>query len=1182
MAGADEYMIREYLLGRLTEAEEEQVELRLLTEPAFAEEYDIVVDELTDSYIAGKFEGEDLKRVEEYFFKSAERRDKLKFALALKQRRSEMVTVKGHKRSFRPYLAIAASLLLLVGGFYVWRALSSRSEVDRGLAALQSAFREERPVEARISKFDYAPYLITRGPGTGKIDQDELRRAELTLLDAVKKNPTPAAHHALGKVFLAKRDFERAIEQFDEVLKGDPKNPQLHSDLGVAWLEKGKIDRNEPEGGKGLEELARSLEHLNKALELNPNLLEAIFNRAICRQYIGSRKQAEDDWRNYLAKDSKSPWAEEARRNLKVLEQQGNASPRNKEQLLSGFLEAFQNRDDETAWQLIGTSRDDLSGTNIFQQLLDAYLDHATNGQQSEAARELQKLSYVGEIAVRKGDEHYDADIATGVRMLSPKQLVTLVQARALMKTGYEMYAQSRLTEAVDVFEKAAKTFEQSSDHVEVSHARFWTAYSYVEGLDTQRGLAILTDLMRHCEQHNYRWLLMKTLQKTSSAKYNLKEYSNAIDYAIRALGLAQQMGDGIGTFDALDMLTELYRSINNYSQALNSIARSQPLLACCAFNPIKVWRHYAIVALAFHSAGLSAAAIDSQQEAVGRALATGETTMVCVSYAHLGLMYGRAGNYDEGLKNTQLAYNTAVAHSTEARGKEMMAYSSLQTGHLYRDEGRCVEALQKYDESIGLYESLKFPAQLYQAHKGRLVCYINEGKNSEASEEVNAVLALAERNRSTIFEGENRNRFFDIEQRVYDIGIAFAFEKLSDEQRAFAYSEDSRARSFLDLMLRARVVGRNGTGPVEDLGSRPLPWTEIKQRLPDKSQIIEYSVLADRTLIWVVNNEGLHVKETNITQASLEDKVRRYVNSITDPASQEDSAKQARELFHLLIEPVEGFLDRAKQLAIIPDKSLNELPFGALVSADNKYLVEDYCMTYSPSATVFILKSTQASGNVLNRPERLLSIGNPSFDRRAFPSLADLPAAEREARVIAGYYHESRMLLGPTARKRAVIDAMAGSDVVHFALHAVEDEHSETLSRLILAKDPDEIADDDVGALQACEIYGLKLQRTRLVVLSACRTGTGRYYRGEGTFSLARAFLVSGVPLVVSSLWPVDSQITADLMISFHNYRKQKHYTSARALQQAQLDILALPNDRLRQPYYWASFTAQGGYAKF
>jgi len=195
MVQAEEHKLRQYLLCQLAEAEEEQIEVRLLTEPGFAEEFDIVVNEITDDYIADKFEGAERKQVEDHFFKSSERRDKLKFALALKERKYELRADKGRKKSsFGPYLAIAASVLLLAGGgFYIWRVSSSNAELNKGLAALQSAFREERPLEARVSDFNYAPFANQRGgPGTEKIDQNELRRAELTLLDALKRTPTPA------------------------------------------------------------------------------------------------------------------------------------------------------------------------------------------------------------------------------------------------------------------------------------------------------------------------------------------------------------------------------------------------------------------------------------------------------------------------------------------------------------------------------------------------------------------------------------------------------------------------------------------------------------------------------------------------------------------------------------------------------------------------------------------------------------------------------------------------------------------------------------------------------------------------------------------------------------------------------------------------------------------------------
>ena len=67
MAGAEEVNLRKYLLGQLTEAEEEQIEIRLLTDSDFAEEFDIVVDEITDDYISGKFAGDELEQVESIF-----------------------------------------------------------------------------------------------------------------------------------------------------------------------------------------------------------------------------------------------------------------------------------------------------------------------------------------------------------------------------------------------------------------------------------------------------------------------------------------------------------------------------------------------------------------------------------------------------------------------------------------------------------------------------------------------------------------------------------------------------------------------------------------------------------------------------------------------------------------------------------------------------------------------------------------------------------------------------------------------------------------------------------------------------------------------------------------------------------------------------------------------------------
>jgi CHAT domain-containing protein len=109
-----------------------------------------------------------------------------------------------------------------------------------------------------------------------------------------------------------------------------------------------------------------------------------------------------------------------------------------------------------------------------------------------------------------------------------------------------------------------------------------------------------------------------------------------------------------------------------------------------------------------------------------------------------------------------------------------------------------------------------------------------------------------------------------------------------------------------------------------------------------------------------------------------------------------------------------------------------------------------------------------------------------------------------------------------------------------------------------------------------------MKLARTRLVVLSACQTAIERSYRGEGAISIARPFIAAGVPVVVASLWTVDSDMTAELMIRFHRHRKRDGLSTVEALRQAQLDMLSSPGQQQRRPNSWAAFVAIGGYAKF
>src|SRR5262249_41255739 len=148
-----------------------------------------------------------------------------------------------------------------------------------------------------------------------EIDLPARRRAFDLLDDATRESPidgaagadgaaaAAAAHHAMGRFYLARKNFDDAIAEFEAAFKTAPNNSSIHSDLGAALMEKSELEAS-GKSGRDPRTLDRSLEHLNRAIELDGSLLEPLFNRALLRQNLGQLFQARDDWDNYLKKDA--------------------------------------------------------------------------------------------------------------------------------------------------------------------------------------------------------------------------------------------------------------------------------------------------------------------------------------------------------------------------------------------------------------------------------------------------------------------------------------------------------------------------------------------------------------------------------------------------------------------------------------------------------------------------------------------------------------------------------------------------------------------------------------------------------------------------------------------------------------------------------------------------------------
>jgi len=114
------------------------------------------------------------------------------------------------------------------------------------------------------------------------------------------------------------------------------------------------------------------------------------------------------------------------------------------------------------------------------------------------------------------------------------------------------------------------------------------------------------------------------------------------------------------------------------------------------------------------------------------------------------------------------------------------------------------------------------------------------------------------------------------------------------------------------------------------------------------------------------------------------------------------------------------------------------------------------------------------------------------------------------------------------------------------------------------------------------------------MAVLSACDTGSGKYFTGEGIMGLSRGFLLAGSRSVIVSLWPVASEATVELMTLFYqNLRSGKtKEASLRLAQLAMMDSRNVTTYRERSikvagraisgthdihPFYWAPFVMIG-----
>lgn len=1188
----EEQLIKRYILRQLASDEREVVEKRLMSDEEFFGQVLLVEEDLTEEYLEGSLSEGERKLFEDAFLASAESRQRIEFTRSLRKKSVEASTIHIARSSFwkkvtsTAYFRVAAAVVILLGlGVFLWWAFLYESETDKALTALRNAYRNQRPLEARISEFDYAPFPTSRGDGGGNIDHLQRDLARRILVEAALKDSGFQSHHALGRFYLSELDFDKAIGHFKSALEVDKDSASVHSDMGVALFERERKRRSDSGSEARIEEFARSLEHFTRAIELDDSLLEARFNRSLCYQELLLPFRAVEEWQDYLRRDADSGWTDEARTNLRLMAEKIKDPDVSREEIFQEFLDAYRAADDQKAWEIYSLSYGSRYNF-VLEKLIDDYLDQTSRGADKEARDTLSALIYAGELVERKVGDRYASDIARVYRVATPERRKLLGEARARMREGYAQSGHSELALAAENFRKATEIFSQAGDRCEAVSAELRVAQAYLRLLKTKEALSMLQRLIQVSQSNEYRWLTGRIYYSIADARLNYQEYSESLSYNTRAVKESEQSGDLAGAVRELFQIAYTYELIDDSSKSLNFIQRGLALAERQPIEPRQQMYIYSVATDSFSSLGLFVAALNYQKEALRISQEINEPLTTSRYYQGLGVIYRELNNYDEAIKYAKLAFNVGVPLTDESIRQDIMASSSLALGHLYREYEQIDNALASYDQNIQLYDRLESQWLRYEAHTGKFLCYKAKGDVALAEQELEIALRLYEENRLKITEESNRNAFFDSAQTLYDAAIDFEYSSKSDSRRAFEIAESGRARSLLDLTSAESRLLQDEYGADLNLQtvSKPLTLAEIQQRLDDQTQIVQYSVLEDKILIWVVSKNELRSAVKKIGREELSKKVPDYLQRLVTPGEDEHIRRDAADLYDYLITPIEQYLNKDGFVCIVSDKLLNYIPYAALLSPQTgKYLIEDYTLVFAPSSTMFLYCSEKAREKENIETEKLLAVGDPSFDRVAF-SLPDLSSARREAEQIASYYGGPAPLTGANARERAIKEAMAQADVIHLATHYVTDDRSPMASKLLLAKETTDsfASKESDGVLQAWEIYAMNLKLARLVVLAACQTGVERTYRGEGAINIARPFIKAGVPLVVASLWPVESQPTSDLMISFHKYRKHGSISTAEALRRAQLDMIASSSVNQRHPSYWASFILIGGRAAF
>lgn len=469
----------------------------------------------------------------------------------------------------------------------------------------------------------------------------------------------------------------------------------------------------------------------------------------------------------------------------------------------------------------------------------------------------------------------------------------------------------------------------------------------------------------------------------------------------------------------------------------------------------------------------------------------------------------------------------------------------------------------------------------------------------------------------SSGLSGEERSKFRSAFVRSYKLSMELNLSSGRMEE-AFDIIERSRGREVLELLAVRSTPGillpaaesGESRGDEESLRrardsrvSRVLRLRQIQQNLHPKDLILSFVTVRGSVSLFAVGPDHLSVHRLNRTEKALEDLVSSYRSWLERDYTlrgrlNQEVRRLGRELGEIVLGPVSEKIAAAEDILVIADRPLYNLPFGALVMDDGRFLIEGASLHFASSASVaqslagtpeiedaeysrpvIVFGDVVLSGAEYEKSTGKLSSvgmrGPPVPIVGEVPAWRRLPFTRREALGLMDSFDNIQIYLGSQAREDTFKMVAPSAGLIHIATHGDINEAAPLESGLIL--NPEGTRRGEDGILRAREILQLDLD-SDLVFLSACQSALGKERLGEGLLGLTLAFQLAGARSVSAALWSVDDEATSVLTTRFYRHLKAG-LGKAHALRAAQMEMLRGEAGKAEwsAPYYWAAFQLYG-----